>query len=170
MRQQRPNDAGILVRQRHRRHIFVPSFHDPRQPATGMLGFTLGHPDHGPCPMNQQGTQIGIAPFADAEQGLRPTGSRTRSRSIFPRLKKGLPKRRRAHRLISTPNSISQAGWPSLSIPTAPRPESATAERMGMPKRPCGCRRFDRRAQHGSTSPFVSANASASNNSDTKVE
>ncbi len=43
VREQRPDDAGILVGERHGRHVLVLSPHPSRQPTARRLGFALGH-------------------------------------------------------------------------------------------------------------------------------
>jgi hypothetical protein len=69
MHQERPNGAGILVRQRDCRHILVASAHEFRQPAFCQVRLVLSDSDHRSGTMNQQGSQVGIPAFADAQQG-----------------------------------------------------------------------------------------------------
>ena len=70
MRQERPDDPGVLVSPPH----------DPGQPTAGMIHLSFRHPDHGACAMDQQGPQVGIAALTDAEQHLfAATGILTRN-------------------------------------------------------------------------------------------
>ena len=72
MRQQRPNDPGVLVGQRHRGHVFVAPRDDRTNPAAGIgpLAYAV---DDRPRAMDQQRSQVGIASLAHAEQVGLPT-------------------------------------------------------------------------------------------------
>jgi hypothetical protein len=56
MHQERLNGAGVLVRQRDRRHILVASAHEFRQPAFCEVRFVLSGSDHRSGTMNQNGS------------------------------------------------------------------------------------------------------------------
>src|ERR1700687_4236681 len=66
--QERPDDARVLVRERHRSDVGVSPRGQPRKPALGLIGMPFEMPQDGSCPMDQQRTQVHIAALADAEQ------------------------------------------------------------------------------------------------------
>ena len=70
MRQERPDDSGILVGQRYGGDVLVPPPHDPGQPTARMIGFSVRQPDQGARAVDQQGSQVAVSALADAEQGL----------------------------------------------------------------------------------------------------
>ena len=70
MRQQRPHNAGILVRQRHRGHVLVPPADKSLEPTVSRIESALCSADDGPSAVDQQHPQITIAPLADPEEGL----------------------------------------------------------------------------------------------------
>ena len=67
VRQQRPEDASILVGQRHRRHIGLPPELKPGHPYAVRVTPALGAAQSGACAVDQDGAQIAIAALADPE-------------------------------------------------------------------------------------------------------
>lgn len=53
VRQQRPDDPGVLVRQRYGRHVLVPSAQQPFKPAIGQIDPAFRHPDDRPRAVDQ---------------------------------------------------------------------------------------------------------------------
>jgi hypothetical protein len=66
-RQQRPDDASILVGQRHRRHIGSPPKLKPGHPSAVRVTPALGAAQSGARAVDHDGAQVVIAALADSE-------------------------------------------------------------------------------------------------------
>ena len=74
MSQQRPDNARILVGQRHRCHIFISALEYATEPAAGLGPLELSPfalpVNHRTRPVDQQGSEVADTAFADAQQVL----------------------------------------------------------------------------------------------------
>lgn len=61
-------DAGVLVGQSHGRDIGVAAVGQPRQPGFAGFFLALGGAKGRACAMDQEGPQIGITAFTDAQE------------------------------------------------------------------------------------------------------
>ena len=65
-----PDDARVLVGQRHRRHIEAARELEPARPDAASVASALDPAQSGAGPVNEQGAQVAIAALADAEQHI----------------------------------------------------------------------------------------------------
>lgn len=72
MHQHRPDNPGILVRQRHSRDVFVATQQHLAGPSTrrAVIRLAISYQHHSTRTMNEQGSQIGIPTLADAQEVL----------------------------------------------------------------------------------------------------
>lgn len=70
-----PSHAHGLVGQRNGGDILATPLTQALQPAAEVIGFVLGLLDHGARTLDQQGADIGVATFADAEQPVFATAA-----------------------------------------------------------------------------------------------
>src|SRR5437867_7128382 len=68
VRQQRPRNAGVLVRERHDDDVFRTSGEQSLQPIIGALGVALDLRDHRTRAMDVERSKVTIAALADAQQ------------------------------------------------------------------------------------------------------
>jgi len=72
MREQCPHDARVLVRQGHRCHVLVAPTNQLCEPSWRIPRLALCHTHNGAGTMNQQRSQVRIAPLADASSSVLP--------------------------------------------------------------------------------------------------
>ena len=73
--QQRPCNACVFVGQRHCRDVSVAPPADANHPAAARVALSGRHPQGRARPVDEQRSQVGIAPFADAQQPLLATAA-----------------------------------------------------------------------------------------------
>ena len=68
MRQERPNNARVFVRQSYGGNIRITPFGHTHQPSGRFFGMALEAKQHGTGTVDQQSSQVRVATFTDAEQ------------------------------------------------------------------------------------------------------